>query len=423
MNKKPVDIIILSYNVKNKLKRCINSVRKFTKGWDYLITVIDNGSRDGTKRFLRSQKDLNIIYNNSNLGFAKARNLAFRKTKNELIVCLDDDIKVTKNWLDGLYKEMVNKKKVGIVGPRVLFPNLNFQFSAFLIANKKININKIFRGRYLKVQEVDGVYGACWLIKRELLRNVGYFDEQFWCGYEDIDYCLRVRLAGYKIIYTTQATVSHHHLFRYKVSDNFEKFLKKWPDVSTISLTDDNIVNKSKIKARKYLTGGYYDKALIEFKNVSKPYRDGNLLLTIDYCLYKIGKNKEPVGLFKKMLKYRLSKQVAYYSLGLCYNEKNRYQQAMAVFKKAIRIQPKFYPAYNSLGAVYFETGKIKRSINEFKKAIKINPVFQDAHYNLGVSYQQLGKYKEAIKSYKKALEINPKDKEAKDNLKTIINE
>ena len=424
MNRRPVDIIIVSYNAKDKLKRCVSSVRKFTKGWDYLITIIDNGSRDGTKRFLRSQKDLNVIYNNSNLGFAKASNIAFRETFNEFIAFLTDDIEVTENWLDGLYKEIVNKKKVGIVSPQLLFPNLNFQFSAFLLANNRININKVFQGRYLKLQEVDGVCGACWLMKRELLGNVGYFDEQFSpCAFEDIDYCLRVRLAGYKIIYTTQVKVIHHHLTRYTPTENYNRFSKKWPSVPMISLANDNIVNKSKIKAKRYFDKGHYREALIQFKKVNDPYRDGGELFTIGYCLYKTGKNKEASKIFKKMLKYRLLKHLAYYGLGLCHDKKNRYQQAIVSFRKAIRTQPKFYPAYNSSGTVYFKAGKVKQSTEVFKKAIKINPVYQDAHYNLGVCYQELRKYKEAVKSYKRALKTDPRDKEARDNLKAIINE
>ena len=459
MNKKPIDIIIVSYNAKDKLKRCINSVRKFTKEWNYLITVIDNGSRDGTKRFLRSQKDLNVIYNNSNLGFAKAINLALKKTKNELIVCLDDDTEVTENWLNGLYKEIA-KKKVGIVGPQLLFPNLKFHFSAFLIIDNGININNMFRERYLRTQEVDGVSGACWLMKRELLRNVGYFDERFSpCAYEDMDYCFRVRLSGCKIIYTTQVKVIHHHLTRYTPTENYNRFSKKWPSTPTISLADDNIANKCNIKAMRYLDSGefkkaakelkkvakvdmyllppnllwqlgcayfnkgHYREALIEFKKINNPYSDGSELFTIGYCLHKTDKDKEAFKIFKRLLKDYLSNHLGYYGLGLCYDKKEQYQQATFVFRKAIRTQPKFYPAYNSLGTVYFKAGKVKQSTEVFKKAIKINPVYQDAHYNLGVCYQELRKYKEAVKSYKRALKINPRDKEARDNLKAIINE
>ncbi len=116
-----VDIIIVTYNAKNKLRRCINSVKKHTK--EYLLTVVDNCSRDGTSQYLKRLKNVNVIRAKKNLGFSAGANLGLKKTNNEFVVLLDDDTEVTENWLIGLSNHIKNKPKVGIVGCKIIFPD------------------------------------------------------------------------------------------------------------------------------------------------------------------------------------------------------------------------------------------------------------------------------------------------------------
>ena len=93
-----IDIIIVTHNAKRLLKNCILSIRKHTQNVDYLITVVDNNSKDGTVNFLKKQRDVNLIRNYKNLGFSAAANIGIKETHNNLIACLDDDVEVTKGW-------------------------------------------------------------------------------------------------------------------------------------------------------------------------------------------------------------------------------------------------------------------------------------------------------------------------------------
>ena len=116
-----IDIIVVTFNAKKNLARCLSSVKKCTTDYDYVLTVVDNGSTDGTSEYLRKNneyKDIRLICNDHNSGFCGAANAALRSTSKRYIVLLDDDTEVTEGWLKGLYGQMKNRKRVGIVGGR-----------------------------------------------------------------------------------------------------------------------------------------------------------------------------------------------------------------------------------------------------------------------------------------------------------------
>lgn len=265
------DIIIVTYNAKDRLRQCINSVRKFTKGHDYQITVIDNGSRDGTRRFLRLQKDLNVIYNKSNLGLSKALNLAIKRTENDFIVRLDDDMRVTKGWLMELYQQIKDNPKAGIVGCKVVLPN-NRIFSADYWPRSlhAVVSGEIDRGQRDYIRECDVLNGACYLMRRELIQTVGYFYEGFFpCRAEDLDYCYRTRLAGYRIIYNGKVKAIHP-LFARKRKEfmkNMQKFLKRWGKAfQKFPLKDSHPVDRYMADGIDYLLKRRFSQALTEFK-------------------------------------------------------------------------------------------------------------------------------------------------------------
>ncbi len=230
------DIVIVTYNAKDKLAMCLRSIAKHTKETPYRLILVDNNSQDGTAEFLKKnyQGKAVLIFNKKNLGFCGAANKALRMSTSRWIALLDDDVTVTQDWLSRLLRHLKSSKKVGIVGCKIVFPNGRIGSSGFklnpygMIAN-----NEIDRGQRDYVRETDALIGPCWVIRRELLQKAGYFDEQFFPSqFEDIDYCIRIRLAGYKIIYDGIVTVIHHHLYRSgtanDLSENRKRFIRKW---------------------------------------------------------------------------------------------------------------------------------------------------------------------------------------------------
>lgn len=305
------DIIIVTYNAREKLESCISSIFKHTATSSFKLTVVDNNSKDGTFESLNKQKSkMNIIRNKTNNGFCFAVNLGITSTKNKFIALLDDDIEVTKGWLTKLEKNLY-KKNVGLVVPKIVFPD-NSIFSAGFYLTKMLSLGygEIDYGQYNTISEFDAFPGPCWLIKRSTINKIGKFDEQFFpCQYEDLDYCLRIRKSGYKIIYDGNVKVIHHHLFRskQKQNKNQKKFQKKWKNIlNKIPFSDSNeqnillekafsiIANKRRstlplkcfqvakkqykcfispyYMAYAYKCAGEYKKAIAEFKKCNKKY-------------------------------------------------------------------------------------------------------------------------------------------------------
>lgn len=245
-----IDIIIVTYNAKKKLMRCLESIEKNTRNIDYRLTVLDNASTDGTGAYLQKylkafdKKQVQIIRSSKNLGFSEGANKAIKMTKSKFIALVDDDAEVTKDWLRRLYANIKRHKSVGIVGPKLLTPDNRIAGAGMFIWGRimlQIGLGEKDAGQRDYTRDVDCLAGPCWLVRRELFEKIGYFDKRFFPSqYEDVDYCVRTRLNGYRIIYVGTATIIHHNLLRGKVSENRKKFFKKWGDLSMFPLTKGN---------------------------------------------------------------------------------------------------------------------------------------------------------------------------------------
>ncbi len=325
-----INIIIVTYNAKDKLKRCLESVEKYTKGISYLLTIVDNHSTDGTFEFLKNYKkgNIKVINTKKNLGFCGGANFALRNTHNKFIVLLDDDAEASRGWLTRLYKSIKNEPNVGIVGCKINFPNNRIHCADYRVKRfQLVGWNEIDGGQRDYIRECDALIGPCWLMRRDLIENVGYFDERFFPSrHEDIDYCLRARLAGYKIIYNGRAKVIHHHLCRYGADEqnrkNTQKFLKKWKNLlHKFPLKDSHPVDK-------YITAGVdcidkkrFNRSLIEFekaesidKRFSEPFYKA-------MALEGMGRYDDAIRQFKKVLKLSPANFLAHYRIALLYKK------------------------------------------------------------------------------------------------------
>lgn len=226
------DIIVITYNAKEALGACLDSIRRCTRPDSYTLTVVDNRSTDGTPDYLKSLKGLDVITTTANRGFSYAANIALRKTTGRYVALLDDDVAVSRGWLETLLSCAKHKKNVGIVGPKTVTPDGRI-FSADSLIRRMSGLadGEIDRGQRDYVKECDAIPGPCWLVRRSVVRDAGYFDEKFFpCHHEDLDYCLRARLAGYRIVYCGAATVVHRGLNRSMGNEgrNARYFERKW---------------------------------------------------------------------------------------------------------------------------------------------------------------------------------------------------
>lgn len=239
-----VSIIILTYNNLDYSKKCLDSIRKYTRKDSYEIIVVDNMSTDGTREWLAQQKDIKKVFNNENVGFPKGCNIGIKVSEsNNDILLLNNDVEVCENWLYNL-QIALNDKEVGAVGASTYSDfegYLNrrdeyFDFNNIDSIKEFAKINNISASKRWEYR--NKLVGYCLLIKREAIENVGFLDERFTPGtYEDDDISVRLVQAGYYLRFCYDAYVHHYESKSFKkdngiynklLYDNGEKFKDKW---------------------------------------------------------------------------------------------------------------------------------------------------------------------------------------------------
>jgi len=215
-----ITVVILHGDSKGILIKSIESAFKSSHK-NLKITVIDNGSKDESVKTVKEIfPELQILFSNENLGIASGRNFGLSRlldTDTDYFFLMDSDIILDEKCLEELLKVMTSDKKIGIVAPVILKEDgcslslggryINFMSQPFLLGYDKKFSKK--RGNFLK-KEVDYVTGAISLIKKDVFKKVGIFDSRFDpYGFEDIDWSLRVKRAGYKIVVSGKSFATH----------------------------------------------------------------------------------------------------------------------------------------------------------------------------------------------------------------------
>jgi len=216
MRKNPkVAIVIPNWNGRELLRSCLESIKKNTSYPNYEITVVDDASTDGSVDMVKKEfPDVRLIRNKENLGFPKACNrgikYALEKCNLDYVLLQNNDTEIIqKGWLEALIEVAERDGKIGIVGCKVIHPNGELQRTAGFVKPWKGNLVELSDNE--KITEVDIVGGQAFLIRKEVIGKIGLLDEGFspflW---EDSDYDIRVKKAGYKIVFDPKATLIHH---------------------------------------------------------------------------------------------------------------------------------------------------------------------------------------------------------------------
>lgn len=236
-----LDLIVVSYDTKSILQDCVEKLRANTLQ-SFQITVVDNASSDGTQEWLQTQKDLRVIQNEENLGYAKALNQGIKAGDQEYIFCLNSDVFVSYNWSRGLTDVLQKKEGAAIVSPRMVDDG-NRIVHAGVVDPLDYFGEEGFGdpagiGNFVQTDRVIAVSGACMGIKRDLLPIIGYFDEEYPFYWEDRDYCYQARSKGYEVWYVGAVTVKHllrqsprSILTKDHNKQGQKRFLKKWGEM------------------------------------------------------------------------------------------------------------------------------------------------------------------------------------------------
>ncbi|MFQ5886997.1 MAG: glycosyltransferase family 2 protein [Anaerolineae bacterium] len=234
MSRCDLSIVIISWNVRELLRRCLDSIPeslKGEKGKGLLIETIvfDNGSADGSADMVREDFPwVHLMESEVNLGFIKGNNLAIDQSEGRHILLLNPDTEVVGDALGTMVAYMEPHPRVGALGPQLLnpdgttqssrrrFPTLTTAFLESTVLQPWFEGSRILKRYYLldrpddEIQPVDWVVGAALLIRRGALEQVGPLDEEFFMYSEELDWCYRLKAQGWEVVYLPTAQVVHH---------------------------------------------------------------------------------------------------------------------------------------------------------------------------------------------------------------------
>jgi hypothetical protein len=207
----------LTWNDLDYTRECLESLRAHPAGADYTVTIVDNGSTDGTREYLRQLDWVTLIENEKNEGFVRGNNQGIAQTPPDYDVLLLSNAAriIQDNWLGILCYTAHSAADYGVVGCRLLMPDGRLLHAGTYMPTGvfwgwQIGAGEDDIGQYPGVREVEGVVGACMYIRRDALDRVGALDERFVSYFEDTDYCLMMREAGYRVVCTSDVQVRHH---------------------------------------------------------------------------------------------------------------------------------------------------------------------------------------------------------------------
>jgi len=223
-----LSVIIVSWNVKPLLQKCLKSIFDFTTGIDFDVIVIDNASKDDSVQMVAQEfPQVNLIASNKNLGFAKANNLGLEHASGNYILFMNPDMELVENSFKEMINLMANDNQIGLATCQLDYPDGERQNN---IKNNPglcdqllilLKLHHIFKPKclnkylaknfdYFKEQEVKQIMGAFVIAEDDLIRKIGGWDTDYFIWWEDLDLCKKIQNEHKKIIYTPRTKIVHH---------------------------------------------------------------------------------------------------------------------------------------------------------------------------------------------------------------------
>lgn len=261
-----LSIIIVSFNTQELITNLLKSLEKAIKacddkGYRVELIVIDNHSLDESIRLIKNKfKDVKLIQNKTNIGFAAASNQGIQEAKGELILLLNSDTKVFEETLIKTVKFMDQSPSAGAMTCRIElvngktdpashrgFPTPWNAFCYFTGLEKLFPHSKIFAGYHQdwknlkEIHEIDACSGAFFIVRKSIIKKIGLLDERFFMYAEDLDWAYRIKKSGYKIYYFPETKIIHYkhqsgikklnnNLIKSTTKENFYRTMKLFYD-------------------------------------------------------------------------------------------------------------------------------------------------------------------------------------------------
>ena len=225
-----ISVIIVNYNVRVFLENALLSIQKALRGIQGEIIVVDNASDDGSVEMVKQKyPDVNLVVNERNVGFAAANNIAIEKSRGKYLLILNPDTILQEDTINTMLDFLDRHSDAGLAGCKILNPDGTLQLACrrsfptpWVAFTKITGLSTLFPkvpllGKYNlayldpnKTYEVDAVSGSFMFVRRSVIDAVGGLDEQFFMYGEDLDWCYRIKKAGWKIYYVHGTQVIHY---------------------------------------------------------------------------------------------------------------------------------------------------------------------------------------------------------------------
>lgn len=249
-----ISIVIPNKDNVGILKRCIDSIQSKSTYRNYEVIIVENNSKEpDTFAYYKSidgKDGISVIYWEEEFNYSRINNYGIMHAKGDYIVCLNNDISViTPDWMEELLGNC-QRKEVGITGARLYFPDNTIQHAGIVVGmggsagSMFVGMSRNRTGYMHKAaiqQNLSAVTAACFMVKRQAFEQAGGFDEKLAVAFNDVDFCLRVRQAGYLVVYNPDAQMYHDESKTRGYEDTPEKqarfqkekdYLRsRWPEI------------------------------------------------------------------------------------------------------------------------------------------------------------------------------------------------
>jgi N-acetylglucosaminyl-diphospho-decaprenol L-rhamnosyltransferase len=224
LNQNALSVIIVSWNTRQLLKNCLDSIFANPPTSPFEIWVVDNASTDGTPKMVQERySQVHFIENHENVGFARANNQAIKQCTGKYILLLNPDTFVDSCSLEIMVDFLEGNSMAGAAGARLFNPDGTMQISSHPWPTLSRELLRLFhldrilpyteypQNKWIKgsAQEVDVLMGACLILRKDILDQIGYLDEDYFIYSEEVDLCYRIQRAGWSLYWIPQAKVVH----------------------------------------------------------------------------------------------------------------------------------------------------------------------------------------------------------------------
>jgi GT2 family glycosyltransferase len=291
-----VSAIVVSYNTASLLPKAIGALRDTSFGLEVQTIIVDNASRDDSAALVRREfPDCTLIVNPANVGFGRANNQVLGLVEGRYVLLLNTDAFVSPDTLPKTVAYMDAHPRCGILGVKlvdrdgVLQPSARYFPTTWNLFLQRTGLNRFFKGArmiddmtwdHASVRQCDWVPGCYYLVRREVIDQVGLFDPRYFLYYEEVDHCLTAKRAGWEVVFYPDTTVIHiggesaksdgditpagRQLEALQIESELLYFRKNhgvagvWMNVLLLTLGDAIIVLKHLLKRRSPLALGAY---------------------------------------------------------------------------------------------------------------------------------------------------------------------